>query len=229
MILSNDLLSDAGCLHGTGNPDYPYLGAKDRCTLAWLGGGSATLGRNLSFLVLVAVLGVCDPRALHGQTATWTEITQPTSPAFAHHDMTYDSLRHRLIVAGRTAISSKAFALYAGAADGTWSKLTPPTPALPGTADIELAYDSDRDVVVLYTTTTNRVWEFNGTNWTVVTAAFTPVQCADGAQMQYDPIRKKTVLVGCKGSPARPRNFFSVKSFILPNAGSMVTGFLVSC
>jgi hypothetical protein len=150
---------------------------------------------------LLSLLALAGGASLHAQTATWTEITHPTSPAFAHHDMTYDSQRHRLIVAGRTSIMQNPFAIYAGAADGTWTQLPAPSPALPGDEDIELAYDSHRDRVVLYTTATNKVWEFNGTNWAVLTAATTPVQCADGAQMQYDPLRRKTVLVGCLGFP----------------------------
>jgi hypothetical protein len=45
------------------------------------------------------------------------------------------------------------------------------------------------------------VWEFDGTNWKVVVAATTPIQCSDGAQLQYDPVRRRTVLVGCAGFP----------------------------
>ncbi|MBI2928395.1 MAG: LamG domain-containing protein [Verrucomicrobia bacterium] len=138
---------------------------------------------------------------LNAQTAAWTEITQPTSPAFAHHDMTYDSRRGRLIVAGRTSIMQRPFAIYAGAADGSWTQLPAPSPPLPGQEDIELAYDSDRDVVVLYTPAANQVWEFNGTAWSVITAATAPIQCKDGALLQYDPVRRKTVLVASDGFP----------------------------
>jgi len=144
---------------------------------------------------VLALAGCLD---LHAQTAKWTEITTTNSPALAHHDMTYDSLRHRLIAAGRTAFRAEPFAIYAGAADGSWTPLPAPSPALPGTNDIELAYDSHRDVVMLYTTATNKVWEFNGTNWSVLTAATAPIQCADGALLEYDPLRRKTVLVACK-------------------------------
>ncbi|MBI5383848.1 MAG: hypothetical protein HZA90_04085 [Verrucomicrobia bacterium] len=156
---------------------------------------------NLKLPLLAALLALAGSLTLHAQTTAWTEITHPSSPAFAHHDMTYDSLRHRLIVAGRTSIMQNTFAIYAGAADGSWTQLPSPSPALPGREDIELAYDSHRDVVVLYTTATNKVWEFNGTNWSVITAATTPIQCKDGAQMQYDPVRRKTVLVGSDGWP----------------------------
>ncbi len=152
-------------------------------------------------LLLLAVLSAASSLNLHAQTATWTEITHSTSPAFAHHDMTYDGARHRLIVAGRTSIMQNPFAIYAGAGDGSWRQLPSPSPALPGREDIELAYDSHRDRVVLYTTATNLVWEFDGTNWSVITAATTPVQCTDGAQMQYDPLRRKTVLIGAAGWP----------------------------
>jgi hypothetical protein len=156
---------------------------------------------SLNFPGLAALLAWVGGLNLDAQTATWTEITHPSSPAFAHHDMTYDSLRHRLIAAGRTFIMAQPFAIHAGAADGSWTQLPAPSPALPGYQDIELAYDSHRDVVVLYTTATNKVWEFDGTNWTVITATTTPIQCADGAQMQYDPLRRKTVLVGTTGYP----------------------------
>ena len=137
--------------------------------------------------------------ALLAQTTTWVENTTPTSPLLAHHDMTYDSLRGRLIVAGRTSIMSQSLGVYAGGSDGSWIRLSAPSPALPGKHDIELAYDSHRDAVVLYTDATNRVWELSGTNWSVVTAATAPVQCRDGALMQYDPLRRKTVLVGTPG------------------------------
>ncbi len=133
------------------------------------------------------------------QTATWVEHTLASSPLFAHHDMTYDSRRGRLIVAGRTAIMTTSLGIYAGAPDGSWTRLPAPSPSVPGRHDIELAYDSDRDVVVLYTDATNRVWELSDTNWTVVTAATAPVQCRDGALMQYDPLRRRTVLVGTPG------------------------------
>jgi hypothetical protein len=157
----------------------------------------------LEFPLLFAATFLCGAGNLAAQTAAWTELTHPTSPAFAHHDMTYDSLRHRLIVAGRIRIMENPFAVYAGAADGSWTQLPSPAPAVPGNSDIELAYDSHRDVVVLYTTATNTVWEFNGTNWSVITAASAPIQCRDGAQMQYDPLRHKTVLVGANGWPGQ--------------------------
>lgn len=137
---------------------------------------------------------------LQAQTATWAESTPPSSPALAHHDMTYDSLRHRLIVAGRSAPWASDFVAWAGAADGTWTQLPAPTPPPPG-HDLEVAYDSHRDVVVLYTDATNKVWELTGTNWAVVTAASAPIQCKDGALLHYDPIRQRTVLVASKEYP----------------------------
>ena len=155
--------------------------------------------RTLGELVVGAVVSTW--ATCQSPAATWTEITAPSSPAFAHHDMTYDSARGRLVLAGRTSIMSSVFGMFAGAPDGTWTPLPVPSPALPGRQDVELAYDSHRDVVVLYTTSTNRVWEFNGTEWNVITAAHAPVQCADGASLQYDPVRRRTVLVGSAGFP----------------------------
>jgi len=148
-----------------------------------------------------AAIGLAGPEALLAQTATWVENTPASSPLFAHHDMAYDSLRGRLIVAGRTSIMSPALGIYAGLPDGSWTRLPAPSPAVPGRHDLELAYDSHRDVVVLYTDATNLVWELSGTNWSVITAATRPVQCRDGALMQYDPARRRTVLVGTPGPP----------------------------
>jgi hypothetical protein len=161
---------------------------------------SRTPSRKRLWSLLLALPILSGILHLRAQTATWMEITSAMSPAFAHHDMTYDSLRHRLIVAGRTAPWLDEFVAWAGAADGTWTQLPAPIPPPPGD-DVEVAYDSHRDRVVLYTTATNKVWEFDGTNWMVITAATTPIQCADGAQMQYDPVRRKTVLIGANGWP----------------------------
>jgi hypothetical protein len=152
---------------------------------------------NLKFPVFLTLLVLSGSLPLPAQTATWTEITHPSSPAFAHHDMTYDNARHRLILAGRTTFSAGPFAVYAGAADGSWTPLPAPSPALPGTNDVELAYDSHRDRVVLYNPVGNKVWEFDGTNWTVLTTATMPIQCRDGAMLEYDPLRRQTVLVAC--------------------------------
>jgi hypothetical protein len=52
---------------------------------------------------------------------------------------------------------------------------------------------------VLYTDATNLVWELHGTNWSVITSATAPVQCRDGALVQYDPLHRKTVLIGTRG------------------------------
>ena len=156
---------------------------------------------------LAALLLLAGGARVHAQTAAWTEITHPSSPAFAHHDMTYDSLRHRLVVAGRTHIMQNPFAAYAGTQDGVWTQLPAPDPPLPGRHDVELAYDAGRDVVVLYTDAGNEVWEFDGAGWNTITAATRPVQCGDGALLQYDPLRRTTVLVGCIDefpAPGRP-------------------------
>jgi len=160
---------------------------------------SITPRKHLHVLLLLPLL--CGVPDLHAQTAAWTEISDPSSPPFAHHDMTYDSLRRRLIVAGRTSIMQSEFAIYAGAADGSWTRLPSPEPPLPGENDVELAYDSGRDVVVLYAAAQSQVWEFDGTTWTVIGAPTAPVQCLDGAQLQYDPVHRKTVLVGAGGWP----------------------------
>jgi hypothetical protein len=112
----------------------------------------------------------------------------------AHHDMTYDSRRGALILAGRPEWSDVK--VYRSTTDGEWHLLPSPTP-MPQGGDVEISYDPDRDVTVLYTNDGNKVWELTGETWTMKEPATTPIQCMDGALLQYDPIRRKTVLVGC--------------------------------
>jgi len=54
-------------------------------------------------LTSVLLFALASSLATHAQTATWTETTQPTSPAFAPHDMTDDSQRGRLRLPWRVA------------------------------------------------------------------------------------------------------------------------------
>lgn len=138
--------------------------------------------------------------------AAWQKATDTGAPSMVHHDMTYDSARHALIVACRTGFEPPGAParVFLGQADGTWTAL--PSVTLPDGSDIEIAYDSDRHVTVLYAAgesgaAERRVWELSGTTWNVIEAAAAPVQCLDGAMLQYDPVRKKTVLVGCNGYP----------------------------
>jgi hypothetical protein len=136
---------------------------------------------------------------LHAQLqGVWTELTPPGTPALAHHSITYDSARHRALVVGQENWTDVV--VYAVTAEGVWTKLPAPVPQPQGD-DLEIAYDADRDVAVLYTTAGNKVWELGADGWELKEAETTPVQCSDGALLQYDPARRKTVLVGAAGWP----------------------------
>ncbi|MBM3882817.1 MAG: hypothetical protein FJ387_24355 [Verrucomicrobia bacterium] len=122
-----------------------------------------------------------------------------------HHDMTYDSQRGRLVLATRAGFEpGGSVDIWSGAPDGSWSQLPSPIPP-PAGHDVEVAYDSHRDVVVLYTDSGPEVWELKDSTWAKIAAATTPIQCSDGALLQYDPLRRKTVLVGADGWPG-PEN-----------------------
>ncbi len=76
---------------------------------------------------------------------------------------------------------------------------------LPGTdfVDAELAYDADRQRVVLYRASFGggvETWELNGTSWEKKSPAQNPVACPDGALFKYDAGQKRCVLVGGTGA-----------------------------
>jgi len=123
--------------------------------------------------------------------ASWTDITPAESPGFAHHSMTYDSFNQKIVLAGYDFGSNYRTWIYDGAA---WSN--PINITISGGGDPEVAYDKNRKVVVLYTGT--ETWEYNVTTgvWVNKTSpANLPVNCGDGALLQYDSVRNKTVLV----------------------------------
>lgn len=170
-------------------------------TVAPIGQHPRSMLRLKFLLVLLAPLLLTALSSRGAVQATWQQVGDVDAPAMVHHDMVYDSARHVLIVAGRSAfVAGSPVDVALGQADGTWMTLPSPTPP-PGGHDVELAYDADREVTVLYTDDTNRVWELSGTTWRMIEAPTAPVQCYDGALLQYDPVRKKTVLVGCDGWP----------------------------
>lgn len=134
-------------------------------------------------------------------TGQWAPQTGVDTPAFAHHDMVYDAASNRLVVVGAdmTMWPRTNYWVYYANTNLEWQ--AGPIFYNAGTGDPELAYDPDRQVTVLYTVNSNAVWELHGDNWVRVECATIPVQCLDGALFQYDPVRKRSVLVGSHGYP----------------------------
>ncbi|MCP5520952.1 MAG: hypothetical protein H7A46_05335 [Verrucomicrobiales bacterium] len=135
------------------------------------------------------------------QEAFWSPAPDANAPAMAHHDMTYDSTRGAVIVAGRPpGMTGAEVSVYQGNAAGEWSPLPSPQP-IPGQYDVEIAYNPDEDYTLLYTDAGNQVWKLRGETWTMEETSHTPVQCPDGAFLKYDPVRRNFVLVGSDGWP----------------------------
>ncbi|MBU4211251.1 MAG: hypothetical protein KKD33_01565, partial [Verrucomicrobia bacterium] len=131
--------------------------------------------------------------------ANWTQLATANSPTNVHHDATYDSANQRIVLCGRrdTGGGPQGQAeCYFFSLAGGWQ--AGPAINSPGGSDIEVAYDPNRAVTVLYTVTNTvpLVFELVGNVWTQRSFATTPVVCGDGALMRYDSLRQRTVLVG---------------------------------
>ncbi len=111
----------------------------------------------------------------------------------------YDSARHKVVLFGgqpelfTDPLSDQTW-LWDGAA---WTMATPATRP-PGLRYASMAYDSDRQRVVLFggrrtdLSHSNETWEWDGTNWTL--ASTTGPTGGDSNPMAYDSVRHKTVL-----------------------------------
>jgi N-acetylneuraminic acid mutarotase len=150
----------------------------------------------------------------------WSQRFPDVRPsARASHGMIYDSKRARVVLFGGFTDSSVANGLPAfhndlwSYKDGQWTiidTVTAPKPRY----DAGMAYDSDRDRIVLFggiayqadnKTTENLfdTWEFDGTNWTEVVSHANGPKLEKGT-LEYDPSRKQMLLVGINeaGAPA---------------------------
>jgi len=125
-------------------------------------------------------------------TGAWSEYNAQASPAFAHHDTAYDTENGRLVLAGNNFASEVLVHFFD--TNEVWTVGPAPAGANPSGNDVEIAYDSARKTVVLYTG--DETWEFAGNVWSNRNPATAPVNCSDGALLCYDSIRAKTLLVG---------------------------------
>ncbi len=159
----------------------------------------SALGKVLFRLIILLAVEV--PAWADWPTGVWLAVASTNAPALAHHDMAYDSARGQLVMVGTdiTVWPRTNWFVFFGDSNLTWTA----GGELPdGTgADPEVAYDAGRGVTVVYTGT-NIVWEYDGSTWSRIAAATMPVQCPDGALMEYDPVRGRVVLVGAAGLPA---------------------------
>ncbi len=129
----------------------------------------------------------------------WSPVSAADSPAMAHHSMAYDSDRQVLVLCGRVdAEDWSSFTYQTWEYNGTGWVRKPDIPfAFMG--DLEVVYDKERHVTVLYAAGYEaglETYEYDGTSWTRKMPAHQPVATGDGALMKYDEVNKKTVLVG---------------------------------
>ncbi len=128
----------------------------------------------------------------------WSLMNVPGSPYFAHHSMTYDSLRQVLILCGNDIYSGGNGVYQTWQYDGNrWTRVQDiPTNITFG--DPELAFDLARNRVVAYISDWENnveIWEYDGTNWQNISPLVLPPACPDGALMKYDTDIARTVLV----------------------------------
>ena len=143
----------------------------------------------------------------------WLQVFPPHSPsARSGESMVFDSARNRVVIFGGR--QGKLNLNDTWSFDGNdWTPIN--TANAPSVREIAgAAYDSVRDRIVLFggfhqtystdgktltETPLHDTWEFNGTNWTQI--------LADGpvvtkAILEYDPVRKQTIMLGLNTSAA---------------------------
>jgi hypothetical protein len=140
----------------------------------------------------------------------WAQKFPTTKPSKRRgHALAYDAARKQTILFGGDADAAQTTGDRLGdtwAWDGTtWSMLSPPT-SPPARSHAAMAYDPDRNVLVLFGGRTGTsgylddTWEWDGATWTFKadshsTSLPTPRARAD-ASMVYDPLRHRIVLLG---------------------------------
>lgn len=139
----------------------------------------------------------------------WTLATSagPTPLPRTRAGMVYDSTRNRILLFGGHDQTSNYGLFFNDTwqyAEDRWTQLQPPVAPSPR-ADPHMAYDSDRDVVVLWggydgpwdcsgvPNSKIDTWEFDGTTWRQIPTQHSPPRSILGA-MVYDGVRHKIVL-----------------------------------
>jgi hypothetical protein len=143
----------------------------------------------------------------------WLEVFPAHSPsARAAESMVFDSARNRVVIFGGR--QGKLNLNDTWSFDGNdWTPIT--TANAPSVRELAgAAYDSARDRIVLFggihqtyaadgrplpETPLHDTWEFNGTNWTQI---LTDGPAVNRAILEYDPVRKQTIMLGMNASAA---------------------------
>lgn len=129
----------------------------------------------------------------------WKQISSGGAPRRLFFGMDYDSFRGETILFGGEGVSSGSSVTLGDtwAWDGrSWVEYFG-IPGPSGRARPSTAFDSVRNVLVLFGGWTAKgwtpdTWEWNGTKWTQITPALSPTS---GGQMAFDPVRKVVVIV----------------------------------
>ncbi len=132
--------------------------------------------------------------------STWSLIVGPPStPAPTAPEngmMAYDSNRGVVVYFGGYQPVGNTVSSATWEFNGTiWSQRFPAT--VPAARNgVAMAFDSARNVTVLFGAPDDFVWEWNGTNWTSTTLAPNPGPLRGNQGMVYDAARGKLVLFG---------------------------------
>ena len=134
----------------------------------------------------------------------WTEQTPLTvPPERANHAISFDAASGTVVMFGGYSSQKNAPLGDMWSWDGSdWTELTP-TDLPTARYDMAMAYDSDRQRIVLFSGTPmsgssqNDFWEWNGTDWSEVTASVGPSVgfFNNGMSMAYDPSHKRMVVL----------------------------------
>ena len=140
----------------------------------------------------------------HAQwAATWDPTNVVGSPPATHHDLAYVDASDTLVLAMTDFFQWPRTNAYIFSRTGSGPWVAGPHPSAdPDNHDVEIAFDTHRQVLVLYTGV--ETWESRAAGWTNAMPPTPPVQCADGALLEYDPVRRRTVLVGSVDDPFGP-------------------------
>ena len=134
---------------------------------------------------------------------TWTKLSPASSPrARSAPQLAYDPVRERVVLFGGYFTDSNEVDNETWEWDGTtWTQLAPAT-SPPARWDGMLAYDAQRQRVVLFggtnasgQTSFGDAWEWDGTTWTPIATDRAPSPRTGGG-MVHDPVRRELVLFG---------------------------------
>ena len=141
------------------------------------------------------------PRTWEWSNGTWAELKSKLSPpaVTSYSSFVYDSKRRRLVYIANSNAGGIDFWFLD--AQG-WHSL--PAGALPNRSEFAVVYDSHRDRIVLFgTTSPPDVCEWDGSQWTCQPVGASGPAWRTGHKMFYHVAHRKTYLVG-GGTPIAP-------------------------